>query len=326
MIRWGILGCGDVTERKSGPAFSRVPGSALVAVMRRDREKARSYAERHGVPRFYDDADALIADPEVDAVYVATPPSSHAELAIRVAAAGKPCYVEKPMATTVADAERMCAAFASVPLFVAYYRRALPRFLAVRDALDEIGPVRVVRIALGRPIRDDERDRATLPWRVQPSIAGGGHFVDLACHTLDLLDFLLGPLGHVQGSVTNQAGLYDAEDTVVMSFSVGDALGTGTFSFAAHERFDTVELIGARGKIEFATFEDLPVRVTTDAGTRSLVVPHPHHIQEPLIATIVEALHGRGTCPSTGETAIRTTRVMETVLNSPVKSIRLATR
>lgn len=316
MIRWGILGCGDVCERKSGPAFQRVADSALVAVMRRDGDKARDYAARHGVARAYDDADALIADPEVDAVYVATPPSSHAELSLRVARAGKPCYVEKPMAASVAEAEAMQAAFASarVPLFVAYYRRALPRFLAVRDALPAIGPVRLVRVSLGRTVRPEERSRETLSWRVRPEIAGGGHFVDLACHTLDLLDFLLGPLEDVAGRARNQAGLYDAEDAVAMTFRVGDALGVGAWSFAAHARWDEVSLVGADGRIDFATFADEPVRVTTATGTEVRSIANPPHIQAPLIASMVQALHGRGACASTGDTALRTTRVMEAVL------------
>src|SRR5882757_10269989 len=103
LIRWGIIGCGDVTEVKSGPALQRATGSALVAVMRRDRAKAEDYARRHGVARAYDDAAALIADPDVDAVYVATPPSSHAAYTLAAARAGKPVYVEKPMALSHAE-------------------------------------------------------------------------------------------------------------------------------------------------------------------------------------------------------------------------------
>src|SRR5258706_10250264 len=93
VIRWGIIGCGDVTEVKSGPALQRATGSALVAVMRRDRAKAEDYARRHGVARAYDDGAALIEDPDVDAVYVATPPSSHLDYALAAAKAGEPVYV-----------------------------------------------------------------------------------------------------------------------------------------------------------------------------------------------------------------------------------------
>src|SRR5512132_245461 len=122
---------------KSGPGFQKAEGSGLVAVMRRDAAKARDYAARHAVARAYDRADDLINDPSVDAVYVATPPSSHRDLALRVAAAGKPCLVEKPMALNHRECLEMVDAFARarVRLWVAYYRRALPRFLTARDCL-----------------------------------------------------------------------------------------------------------------------------------------------------------------------------------------------
>ena len=155
-IRWGVIGCGDVTEVKSGPALQQAEHSALVAVMRRNGALARDYARRHGVPRWYDDASALIADAEVDAIYVATPPSSHLEYALLAARAGKPVYVEKPMAMTFAECRAMidgCRA-AGVPLFVAYYRRALARFLEVKRLIDSgaIGEVRFVTLTFSQPI------------------------------------------------------------------------------------------------------------------------------------------------------------------------------
>ena len=100
MLRWGFIGCGEVTEKKSGPAFSEIEGSSVVAVMSRQERKARSYAERHGIPKWYTDAQELIDDPDVNAVYIATPPSSHATFAIMAMKAGKPVYVEKPLAAS----------------------------------------------------------------------------------------------------------------------------------------------------------------------------------------------------------------------------------
>jgi 1,5-anhydro-D-fructose reductase (1,5-anhydro-D-mannitol-forming) len=319
-IRWGILGCGDVTERKSGPAFQKARGSSLVAVMRRTPGLARDYAARHGVPRWYEDADALISDPEVDAVYVATPPGSHADLALRCARAKKPCYVEKPMAKTVAECRAMIAAFRAVgvPLFVAYYRRALPRFLAIKKAIEsgEIGAIRSVSITLLREPSPAERDPRTLPWRVRPDIAGGGHFVDLACHTLDFLDFALGPIAAVTGFAENQAGLYPAEDAVSLSFRFeSGVLGAGRFCFAADRSADEVVLTGSEGEIRFATFADDPVRVDARGHKREELIEHPPHIQQPMVQAIVDELVGLGPpAPSTGETALRTSWVMEEVL------------
>ena len=154
-VRWGIIGVGNVTERKSGPGFQQAERSELVAVMRRNGDLAADYARRNNVPRWYDDADELINDPQVDAVYVATPPSSHKEYVIRAARAGKPVYVEKPMARTAAECEEMMSACeeAGVGLFVAYYRRALPRFVTVKELMDGgwVGQLRSVSVRNERP-------------------------------------------------------------------------------------------------------------------------------------------------------------------------------
>ncbi len=173
VIRWGVIGVGDVVEHKSGRAFQTVPGSALVAVMRRDAERAADFARRFGVPRWYADADELLADPEVDAVYVATPPDSHAAYTARAAAAGKPVYVEKPMARTGSECEQMISdcARAGVPLFVAYYRRAMPRFATAAELVrsGRIGAVRSVVVRHQRPA--DDRG-GPLPWRLDPPGVG----------------------------------------------------------------------------------------------------------------------------------------------------------
>ncbi|GGA22868.1 Gfo/Idh/MocA family protein [Dyella nitratireducens] len=320
-IRWGIIGCGDVTEVKSGPAFNRIEGSTLAAVMRRDGDKARDYAQRHGVPRWYDDAAALIADSEVNAVYVATPPSSHKSYALMAIAAGKPVYVEKPMARDHAECQAILRAGqnAGVPVFVAYYRRCLPRFRKVRELLFEqrvVGVPRIVNIVLHEPHHPRYHDRTHLPWRVQPELAGGGIFMDIGCHTLDILDWLFGPIVMASGQASNQLGAYPAEDSVAMSFAFGNGmLGTGIWNFASHRHKDRVEVIGGAGRIVFATFGDSPIRVESEQGTQEYAVPNPPHIQQPLIETIVAELSGqKGACPSTAESAARTSWVMDQVL------------
>jgi 1,5-anhydro-D-fructose reductase (1,5-anhydro-D-mannitol-forming) len=228
-IRWGIIGCGAVTEVKSGPGFQKAEGSALVAVMRRDRQKAVDFAKRHGVPRAYDRAQALIEDPEVDAVYVATPPSSHCDLALAVAAAGKPCLVEKPMAMNHAECLRMNDAFRASghPLFVAYYRRALSRFRKVRELIgsEAIGSPSAVQVNIAEPLACGEQASG---WRFDASIAGGGLFLDLASHCLDLLDFLLGSITEVAGFAVNTGGAYTVEDVTGAAFRFERGMvGTG---------------------------------------------------------------------------------------------------
>lgn len=323
-VHWGIIGCGNVTELKSGPAFAKVPHSRLVAVMRRDAGKARDYAQRHGVPRWYDDAERLVADAQVNAVYVATPPSTHRQYALLAIAAGKPVYVEKPFALNAAECEEIVAAgrAAGVPVFVAYYRRALPRFRAVRELLfgeRAIGVPRIVNVVLHEPHHPRYHDAADLPWHVRPEISGGGIFVDIGCHTLDLLDWLFGPLRHVRGLTSNQLRAYPPEDTVAMSFAFDNGmLGTGLWNFGSLQHEDRIEIVGDGGRLRCATFGDGPVVVENAAGMREIRVENPAHIQQPLIESVVRELRGEsGACPSTAISATRTSAVMDAVLRAP---------
>ena len=320
-VRWGIIGCGNVTEVKSGPAFSKTPNSALVAVMRRDGAKARDYAQRHGVPRWYDDAAKLIADPEVNAVYVATPPSTHKHHALMSIAAAKPVYVEKPMAMDHAECEAIIRAGreANVPVFVAYYRRALPRFLRVRELIfgqQVIGTPRIVNAVLHEPHHPRYHDPKNLPWHVQPEISGGGVFMDIGCHTLDILDWLFGPIVSASGHASNQRGAYSVEDTVAMSFAFSSGLlGAGLWNFDSYKHHDNIDVIGDRGRISFATFGDGPIRVENADGMQEYRVENPRHIQQPLVETIVAELTGQaGASPSTAESGARTSWVLDQVL------------
>lgn len=318
IVRWGIIGCGDVTELKSGPAFQKSELSELIAVMRRNSELAKDYAQRHNVPKWYDDADALINDSEVDAVYIATPPSSHAEYAIKTMQAGKPVYVEKPMANSMAECEKMnqVSREKGIPLFVAYYRRALPGFLKVKELIEinAIGKPLTVNIRLYRQAFENEKDGTS--WRVNPSIAGGGIFYDLASHQLDYLDFLFGPINNVYGIASNQANYYNAEDSVSCTFTFDNGVvGTGSWSFVTSEACaeDTMEIIGTEGKIVFAGFNTAPIKLITDKGTVEFPYQNPENIQFNLIEHINQAILNKTEAISTGETAIRTNRVLEEI-------------
>ncbi len=317
-IRWGIIGCGDVTEVKSGPGFQKAIGSELTAVMRRNGALAEDYARRHHVPKWYDDAAALIADADVDAVYIATPPSSHREYALAAARAGKPVYIEKPMAVSYAECLEIITACedAKVPLFTAFYRRALPRFLNVKSLIDDgrIGTVCGVNIRFYQP--PSEKDlQGAYQWRVDPAIAGGGYFVDLGAHMIDLLQYILGPIVEAAGSSSNRGGLYTAEDTVSAAFAFeGGVQCAGLWSFNAHEHIDVTEIVGSKGRITYPTFQHTPILLESNGMIDHFEIPHPDHIQQPLIQTIVDELRGTGTCPSTGRTGAMTNRVMDKVL------------
>jgi len=316
-IHWGMIGCGNVTEVKSAPSFNQIPGSQLVAVMGRTESRVRDYAVRHKVPQWFTDARALIENPGVNAIYVATPPSSHPEYAIMAAGARKPVYVEKPMACKHADCLRMIDACekAGVPLFVAYYRRCLPKFLKVKELIEAgvLGSIRHVSINLTRPPQPGDNS-SELPWRVQPEISGGGYFYDLAPHQLDLMDFFFGPIVEVSGRCANQAGWYSVEDIVCSHFRFGNGiLGTGAwcFSVTIGKPLDRIEILGSDGHMTFSTFDGSPITVRSPSGIKEYDTLCPNHIQMPLIETIVAELQGEGQCPSTGITAARTNKVLE---------------
>ena len=320
-IRWGIIGCGNVTEKKSGPAFNKVKGSSLVAVMCRSEPLAKDYAIRHGVPKWYSSAEALIEDMEINAVYIATPPSFHAEYAIQCMHAGKPVYVEKPMAANYNDCLHMnkTAATTGIPLFTAYYRRTLPYFLKVKELVDEeaVGKILLISIALHLSPRPEDYHAEQLPWRVIPSISGGGYFYDLASHQLDLLDFLFGPVTAANGRKYNRGGLYAAEDTVFATLELEKNIivqGSWCFVVHPHNQCDMIEIFGSEGKISFSSYQYTPIMVEKNGIRKEYLPPAPENIEFYLIKSIVEELQGTGKCPSDGSNGARTNRVMDLIL------------
>jgi predicted dehydrogenase len=248
-------------------------------------------------------------------MYVATPPSTHRAYVERCAAAGKPVLVEKPMAVDAAECEAMIAACreARVPLWVAYYRRALPRFLAVRDLVRD-GAIGEVRMVTTRHFARTSLTPAQA-WRVDPAVSGGGLFLDVASHTLDFLDFLFGPIETVRGFAGNQAGAYVPEDSIAASWRhAGGVLGNGAWCFAAGFDDESNEIVGSRGRVVFSTTRPLPIRLRRGAAVEEVPVGDPPHVHQPLIQTIVDELNGSAACPSTGESALRTTAVADAIL------------
>ena len=321
-INWGFIGCGEVTEKKSGPAFNEVEGSQVVAVMSRSDNKARSYAERHHVRKWYTDASELIEDPDVNAVYIATPPSSHATFAIMAMRAGKPCYIEKPLAASYNDCIRInrISEQTGVPCFVAYYRRYLPYFQKVKEIIESgtIGNVVNVQVRFSVPPRDlDFQSGKEMPWRLQPDIAGGGYFYDLAPHQIDLLQNLFGVITRAHGYPANRAHLYQAEDTLSACFFFESGIpGSGSWCFVGHEsaKEDCIEVIGEKGSLSFSVFTYQPIEVITSEGKNSITVPNPPYVQLPLIKSVIEHLQGIGKCDCTSVSATAVNWVLDRVL------------
>ena len=320
-IRWGMIGCGAVAEVKSGPGFYKATNSALVAVTSADQAMTTSFAQRHNVAKAYDTSEQLVADADVDAVYVATPPSSHKPLSLLVAKAGKHVYVEKPMAMRFEECREIVDVCEQqgVRLFVAFYRRAMPRFLKIKDWIDSgaIGDVLNVRAVQHQPPAPEDLSRDTLPWRLKPEVSGGGKFLDMGIHELDLFDFLFGAIEQVHGIASNQAGLYDVEDTVTATWRHASGVqGYGSWCYVCGHGEDFVEIVGSKGRIEFEFFSDKPLRLTNEAGVQEANIPNPPHVQQPFIQSIVDDLNGVAPCPGNVESAVRSTWVADGVLKN----------
>ena len=322
-ISWGVIGCGEVTEKKSGPAFNEVSGSHVEAVMSRTEEKARSYAERHRIKKWYTDPNELITDPDVSAIYIATPPSSHATFAIMAMRAGKPVYVEKPLAASYEDCVRInrVSEQTGIPCFVAYYRRYLPYFQRVKEIIANgvVGKIINVQIRFSVPPRDlDYKSTDHLPWRLQPDVAGGGYFYDLAPHQLDLIQELFGVITRAHGYCANRAHLYNVEDTVsaVFEFESG-VVGSGSWCFIGHQsaKEDCIEVIGDKGMLSFSVYNYDPIRLITTEGAVNINVENPPYVQLPIIKSVIEDLQGIGTCECTSVSATPVNWVMDRILS-----------
>lgn len=319
-IRWGIIGCGAVTEVKSGPAYQKTAGFELSAVMRRDLMLAQDYAKRHQVARCSDNAEEIINDDTIDAVYIATPPDSHKHYALLVAAAGKPCCIEKPLAPSYQESLAIVQAFeeANTPLFVAYYRRSLPRFNKVKSLLESgaIGQVRHISWHLSKPANTLDTS-GEYNWRTDKTIAPGGYFDDLASHGLDLFSFLLGDFQQAKGIVSNQQGLYSAADAVSACWLHNTGVtGVGSWNFGGASRQDTVSIIGSEGELKFSVFDEVPVVLSQGDKQQTFTIDNPENIQLNHVGNIYQHLVNNEPHPSMGNSALHTSWVMDEILGS----------
>ncbi len=321
-VVWGIIGAGNVCEKKSAPALSLISNSSVKRVMRRNAQKAEDFAKRHNIPNWSTNAEDIFSDPEINAVYIATPPDTHTSYTIQAAQAGKAVYVEKPMALDYKECQSMITACqtAGVPLFTAYYRRTLTGFLKVREIIENglLGDIRFVTIEMIQPLNTSIIANPADNWRIVPEKSGGGYFHDLASHQLDYLDFLFGPITNASGISGNQAGLYSADDIVAANFKFENGvIGNGMWCFtsASISQKDEIKILGSKGELSFNCFGDpMIINLTTlENGQGEFRFSHDQPIQKDLIQLIVDELTGTGKCPSTGITGARTTKILDII-------------
>lgn len=315
-IKWGTIGAGDVAEVKSGPAFQKAADSALQAVMRRNAARANDFARRHGVPEWYDDAERIIKHPEINAIYIATPPSSHEEYAIRALRAGKHVYLEKPMATSLEACQRIIDEVnkSDQKLVLAHYRRALPAFLKVKELLDQqaIGDVRFAEIRILQPAQSKLIAKTDINWRVQPEISGGGLFHDIAPHQLDLMYLYFGKPITISGHAYNQAGKYLAEDIVSASMTFDNNIvfqGLWCFTVNENQTREYCEIMGEKGSIRFS-FYGAKVELATNTK-ETFTFENPTHIQLPMIERVNQYFMGKGENPCAAEEGMQVMEMLQ---------------
>jgi 1,5-anhydro-D-fructose reductase (1,5-anhydro-D-mannitol-forming) len=306
-VKWGIIGCGDVCEVKSGPAFNKVPDSKLVAVMRRDETKAADFARRHQVPKYYSDASKLINDPDVNAIYIATLPSSHATYMEEALSTGKPVYVEKPVTTSSASCQKMIDVKNRLNglVSVAHYRRELALFRKVKDLVSSgaIGRVTLMKLTTLQPKASNIITQTKDNWRVQPDVSGGGLFHDLSPHQLDIAYWLFGNPTTVRGNSLNQLNLYNAPDlaTIEIIFPNNIVLqGVWAFNVGEPATQDLCEVVGTEGIIRFSFFKKSAIEIN---GT-VIEMDYPENIQMPMIDAVVKYFRGQGENPCSLEDAL----------------------
>ncbi len=293
----------------------------MVAVTSRSPQKARDYALRHGIPKWYDNAQDLIDDQEVDAVYIATHPDSHYTYALMVAQSGKPVYCEKPLGISSSQSREMVdfCKQQGVPFFSAYYRRALPKYLMIKSMIDsqQYGDVRAVHVFMQQSIKEEDKQGGGT-WRVHPDVSGGGKFHDVGSHALDLIDWMFGPIVEACGEGLNQSRAYHADDLVYGHFKTEQGVpGTGLWCFNTFKDEDVTHIYLEKARISYSVLDIAqPITVATEKGVQTIAVPQPpQHVAQPLIQTIVDQLLGNGTCPSTGESGARTDFVLDRLID-----------
>jgi predicted dehydrogenase len=316
-ISWGILGCGDVTEMKSGPAFNKVPNSSIEAVMRRNAEKAQDYALRHQIEKWYAIADDLINDDHINAIYIATPPAFHKDYAIEALKAGKNVYIEKPVSLTVAECEEMIYAqkINQKKVTVAHYRRALPLFIKIKELIDEqvIGDILVIDLKLLQKPGSDKIAQTEENWRINPEISGGGLFYDLAPHQLDILIHIFGAPNYVNGFSENQSQINEVADITFGQLIFNkDIIFNGIWSFNSHpdQEIEQCEIIGSKGKIVFSFFGN-DLHLTINGQTELFSFKNTEHIQQNMIEQTVNYFLGSGENPCSLEDALISLQIME---------------
>lgn len=302
-LKWGLIGCGDISQKRVAPALRDLDNVDFVGVSRANADLAESFAKEFGARKWYRDWQDLVKDDEIEAVYVATPVYLHAEQTIAAAEAGKHVLCEKPMALNVAQCDAMIDACQAngVALGVAYYRHFYPVIDRIKEIVNsgEIGTVVMAQInafeymdfELGQP-----RD-----WFVRKELSGGGPMFDFGCHRLEVLTNILGP-AKATGVVDNVLFTNrEVEDTAtaILQFDNGGQ-GVICVTHGSLKSQDTVHLYGDKGSIHVPVLNEGNLTVeTVDGSLTEALPPHPN-FHQPHVEDFTNAVLAGGQPKVTG--------------------------
>jgi len=289
-VHWVVAGIGDIARKRVIPAIQAEPRSKLLGFVTRDPAKIAAYPGT----RAWQSVEEAVADPAVDAIYLALPVALHADAAITALHAGKHVLCEKPMAMNFAEAERMVAEgraanLSSGALFgVSYYRRLYPKLVRAKQLLAEG--------AIGRPLLAEANCHGWLEiagreWLADPALSGGGPLYDIASHRIDAMNFLFGKPERASGLLSNAVHRIAVEDsaTVLMQFSGGvhTVVDVRWNSRVARDQF---RVIGENGEINLDPLNAPELRVIDSSGSRTELLPPHANLHFPLVENFVDAV------------------------------------
>lgn len=310
-----MIGAGNVTEVKSGPAFNKAENSKLMTAMRRTPDKAEDYARRHSIPTWHTNANDLLKRQDINAIYIATPPSTHKEYAIAALKSGKDIYLEKPMAMNAFECFEITTLAKELKrkVCVAHYRRELDCFKKVKELIDSnaIGSIQNAKIEILQPAESDIIAQTDDDWRSNPKISGGGLFHDIAPHQIDLMINYFGEPEDFFGfshSTTNKVDDLVAGQILFKSGTIFQ--GTWNFNAPKNETKDLCSIIGSTGKIEFSFYKET-ITLRTKSTNETFTFSNPENIQLPLIDKVVKYFSGKGPNPCSGEEGLKVIEIMD---------------
>lgn len=313
-ITWGMIGCGDVTEIKNGPGLYLAKNSCLKGITNRTISKADDWVKRHNHGIVYQSVDDLLADEEIDIVYIAVTPDKHMEFALACAKAGKHCLIEKPLAMDYKQGIEIKKAFDEVgkKAFVAFYRRSLNKFQKVKQLMDSgrIGKVEAINVVRYVPALADREQ-----WRMKESISGGNIFTETDIHTLDFIDYIMGEVieFHYSKSISNNDNTSFDSLSLDLKFKNG-CIGAGQWLYNCKHSLDRFEIIGREGIIQFQVFHNSsPILVIDSQGSESIFIEDSSHVGLNMQQLIVDELNGCGNFPGTIDAALRSLYIVDTI-------------